>query len=619
MALSGLLMALFVAILSSTIVSNALPRILADLGGTQAQYTWVVTASLLAMTASTPIWGKLADLFSKKLLVQIAITLFIVGSMLCGLTTGTAELIGFRVIQGLGMGGLMALAQVVIAAIIPPRERGRYSGYLGAIMAVATVGGPLIGGVIVDTIGWRWCFYVTVPIAVVALVVLQRTLTVPTVEREVHIDYVGAVLIAAGVSALLIWTSLAGHRFAWGSWSSVAWVGGGVLALVLAVVVESRVREPIVPLHLFRNPTVALATVAGLFVGVAMFGSTVYLSQFFQLARGATATEAGLLTLPMIAGLFLASTIVGQLITRHGRWKPYLVGGGVLLTLGLLGEGLFVSATVPYGVLAVFMAMVGVGVGATQQNLVLAVQNQVAMSEMGAASSTVAFFRSLGGAAGVAALGALLSTQVTSAISSGLAALGLPGAGVSGGQIPDLATLPAPVRTVIENAYGDAIATLFLVAAPLALIALIAILFLHEVPLRRTIDVEEIAPAARHEAGTGATGADTVRLRRPALRGTVRHEGEPAPGAVLTLVDADGRQLGRAVAGADGVYTLDAATAGRPHLLVVQWRGTPHVEALGGTTGPQDRDVALVTDLAATGRHARAGLDAPTVSLAAER
>ncbi|MDD7964191.1 MFS transporter [Actinomycetospora lemnae] len=623
-ALSGLLMALFVAILSSTIVSNALPRILADLGGTQAQYTWVVTASLLAMTASTPIWGKLADLFSKKLLVQIAITLFIVGSMLCGLTTDTAELIGFRVVQGLGMGGLMALAQVVIAAIIPPRERGRYSGYLGAIMAVATVGGPLIGGVIVDTIGWRWCFYVTVPIAVVALVVLQRTLTVPTIKREVHIDYVGAVLVAAGVSALLIWTSLAGHQFAWASWSSVAWVGGGVLALVLAVVVESKVREPIVPLHLFRNPTVALATVAGLFVGVAMFGSTVYLSQFFQLARGATATEAGLLTLPMIAGLFLASTIVGQLITRYGRWKPYLVGGGVLLTLGLLGEGLFVSATVPYGLLAVFMAMVGVGVGATQQNLVLAVQNQVAMSEMGAASSTVAFFRSLGGAAGVAALGALLSTQVTSSISSGLAALGIPPSATasSGGQIPDLATLPAPVRTVIENAYGDSIATLFLVAAPLALIALIAILFLHEVPLRRTIDVEETAPAAlpgTETAATGAIGADTVRRHRPALRGTVRHDDEPAPGAVLTLVDADGRQLGRAVTDADGVYAIETATAGRPHLLVVQWRGTPHVEALGGATGPQSRDIALVTDPAATGRHSRAGLDAPTVSLAAER
>jgi EmrB/QacA subfamily drug resistance transporter len=615
-ALSGLLMALFVAILSSTIVSNALPRILADLGGTQAQYTWVVTASLLAMTASTPIWGKLADLFSKKLLVQLAIGLFVVGSMLCGLTTSTAELIGFRVIQGLGMGGLMALAQVVIAAIIPPRERGRYSGYLGAIMAVATVGGPLIGGVIVDSIGWRWCFYVTVPIAVVALVVLQRTLTVPTVRREVHIDYLGAVLIAAGVSAILIWTSLAGHQFAWGSWTSLAWVGGGVVALVLAVVVESRVREPIVPLHLFRNPTVALATVAGLFVGVAMFGSTVFLSQFFQLARGASATEAGLLTLPMIAGLFLASTVVGQLITRYGRWKPYLVGGGVLLTLGLLGEGLVVSATVPYPLLAVFMAMVGIGVGATQQNLVLAVQNQVAMSEMGAASSTVAFFRSLGGAAGVAALGALLSTQVTSSISDGLSRLGIPASATSssGGQIPDLAALPAPVRTVIETAYGDSIATLFLVAAPLALIALVAIVFLREVPLRHTIDLEDEPAVTDLE-----TAPATRPLGGPALAGTVRHGDRPAPGAVLTVVDAGGRQLGRAVADAEGRYAVHASTPGQPHLLVAQWQGTPHVEALGGSTGPQHRDIALSGTAPDGGRHARRdALEAPTVSLGAQ-
>ena len=611
-ALSGLLMALFVALLSSTIVSNALPRILADLGGTQAQYTWVVTASLLAMTASTPIWGKLADLFSKKLLVQLAITLFVVGSMLCGLSTGTAELIGFRVVQGLGMGGLMALAQVVIAAIIPPRERGRYSGHLGAIMAVATVGGPLIGGVIVDTIGWRWCFYVTVPIAVAALLVLQRTLTVPTVEREVHVDYLGAVLIAAGVSALLIWTSLAGHQFAWGSWASFAWVAGGVVALVAAVVVESRVREPIVPLHLFRDPTVALATIAGLFVGVAMFGSTVYLSQFFQLARGATATEAGLLTLPLIAGLFLSSTIVGQLITRYGRWKPYLVAGALLLTAGLLLEGLFVSATVPYPLLAVFMAMVGIGVGATQQNLVLAVQNQVAMSEMGAASSTVAFFRSLGGASGVAALGALLSSHVTSSITEGLARLGVPASATpsSGGQIPDLATLPTPVRSVIENAYGDSIATLFLVAAPLALAALVAIVFLREVPLRHTIDIEE-QPAPGSAASdplpdpVPTPAPATMPLRRPVLSGAVRRGGAPAPGAVLTVVDAGGRQLGRTVADDRGRYAVHATAPGQPHLLVVQWQGTPHVEALGGVTGPQYRDVVLAADGAEDGgRHA---------------
>ena len=591
--LSGLLMALFVAILSSTIVSNALPRIIGELGGTQAQYTWVVTASLLAMTASTPIWGKLADLFSKKLLVQLAITVFIVGSMLAGLSTSTPELIGFRVLQGLGMGGLTALAQVVMAAIIPPRERGRYSGYLGAIMAVATVGGPLIGGVIVDTIGWRWCFYVTVPIAVIALVVLQRTLTVPTQKREVHIDYLGALLIAAGVSALLIWTSLGGKNFAWVSWGSLAWLAGGVVALVLAVVVESRAKEPIIPLQLFRNRTVALATVAALFVGVAMFGSSVFLSQFFQLARGASATGAGLMTLPMIAGLFLASTVVGQLISRYGRWKPYLVGGGVLLVAGLLLQGLVMSADTPYWELAVAMAMVGVGVGSTQQNLVLVVQNQVALRDMGAASSTVAFFRSLGGAAGVAALGALLSSHVSTAITSGLTAAGIPASATSssGGQIPNLATLPTAIRAIVENAYGDSVALMFLVAAPLALIALVAILSLREVPLRGTIDVADTAadvPVADDDA--------------PLLEGTVRAGDRAASGAVLTVIGRSGHQLARAVADDDGRYRVAVDGPEPAHLLVVQWRGTPHVELLAGTAGIGRRDVALAVD-APAGRH----------------
>ena len=598
--LSGLLMALFVAILSSTIVSNALPRIIGDLGGTQAQYTWVVTASLLAMTASTPIWGKLADLFSKKLLVQLAITVFIVGTMLAGLSTSTPELIGFRVVQGLGMGGLTALAQVVIAAIIPPRERGRYSGYLGAIMAVATVGGPLIGGVIVDTIGWRWCFYVTVPIAVIALVVLQRTLTVPTIKREVHIDYLGALLVAGGVSALLIWTSLGGKNFAWISWGSLAWLATGIVALVLAVVVESRAKEPIVPLQLFRNRTVALATVAALFVGVAMFGSSVFLSQFFQLARGASATEAGLLTLPMIAGLFLASTVVGQLISRYGRWKPYLVGGGVLLVAGLLLQGLVMGADTPYWELAVAMAMVGVGVGSTQQNLVLAVQNQVALRDMGAASSTVAFFRSLGGAAGVAALGALLSSHVSSAITSGLSAAGIPASATSssGGQIPNLATLPTAIRTIVENAYGDSVALMFLVAAPLALIALVAILFLREVPLRDTVDVVETATSA-----TPTPDAEGDDDSAPVVEGVVRDGGRPASGAVLTVIDRSGHQLARTVADDDGRYRVAVDASRVPHLLVVQWRGTPHVELIGGTVGGGRRDVVLAGAGAAGGRH----------------
>lgn len=569
-ALSGLLLALFVAILSSTIVSNALPRILSDLGGTQAEYTWVVTGSLLAMTASTPIWGKLADLFSKKLLVQLAITIFIVGSVLCGTTQSTTELIGLRVVQGIGMGGLQALAQVVLAAIIPPRERGRYSGYLGAVMAVAVVGGPLIGGVIVDTswLGWRWCFFITVPFAAIALVVLQRTLSVPTIKRKVRIDYLGAALIAAGVSALLVWTSLAGKDFDWVSWPSLGWVGGGLIALALAVLVESRAAEPIVPLRLFRERTITFATVAGLFVGVAMFGSTVFLSQFFQLARGASAAEAGLRTLPLIGAMFLSSTVVGQLISRFGKWKRFLVLGGVLLTLGMALQAGFLSATAPYWELAIFMALVGMGVGMTQQNLVLAVQNTVPMRDMGAASSMVAFFRSLGGAVGVAGLGAVLSTTVSDKIASGLAALGIsPGAtAISGGQIPQLSALPAPIRSVVETAYGSGTAHVFLFAAPLAAIALIAILFLREVPLRRTIDIEAAGPAGTEP--TKAAGQPGTPHWPGGVRGRLHTAEGTGVGGVVTVTDMQGRQVARARADDSGRYAVQALASGTYTLIV---------------------------------------------------
>ena len=263
-ALSGMLLAMFVAFLSSTVVSNALPTIITDLRGTQGQYTWVVTATLLSSTASTPIWGKLSDLFSKKLLIQLAIVVFIAGSMLAGLSQSVETLIAWRVLQGLGLGGLQALVQIAMAAMISPRERGRYSGFLGAVMAVATVGGPLLGGLLVDTswLGWRWCFYVGVPFAAVALVLLQRTLHLPVIKRTVHIDYLGAALLTAGVSALLIWVTLAGDTFAWASVETALFVGGGVLAIVAFVVNELHVKEPIVPLRLFRDRTTTLAIIA---------------------------------------------------------------------------------------------------------------------------------------------------------------------------------------------------------------------------------------------------------------------------------------------------------------------------------------------------------------------
>ncbi|SHM56807.1 MDR family MFS transporter [Cryptosporangium aurantiacum] len=494
-ALTGLLLGMFVAILSSTIVTNALPTILTDLHGGQSAYTWVVTSTLLATTATTPIWGKLADLTSKKMLVQIALVIYVAGSALAGLSQNIGELIAARTVQGIGVGGLTALAQVIMAAMISPRERGRYSGYLGAVFAVATVSGPLIGGIIVDTswLGWRWCFYVGVPIAALAIVVLQKTLRLPVIKRKVKIDYLGATLVTAAVSLLLIWVSLAGDQFGWLSWETALMVPGALVLGALFVFVESRAVEPIIPLGLFRNRTVVLATVASLFVGVAMFGASVFLSQYFQIARGDSPTVSGLRTLPMIGGLFLASTISGRIITATGKWKRFLVAGAFLVTVGfaLMGTA---RADTPYWHLALFMALIGVGLGMTMQNLVLAVQNTVRVSELGTSSSTVAFFRSLGGAVGVSALGAVLGHKVTDYLADGLRALGVTSTGGDSGSLPDLATLPAPIRTVVMDAYGHAAGDVFLYAAPFALLAFVAVLFIREVALR-TSNAEPV-PAA---------------------------------------------------------------------------------------------------------------------------
>ncbi|MEU7064157.1 MDR family MFS transporter [Streptomyces sp. NPDC046161] len=511
-ALSGLMLGMFVAILSSTIVSNALPQIISDLGGTQSSYTWVVTAALLSMTAATPLWGKLSDLFSKKLLVQISLVVYVLGSVVAGMSQNTGMLIACRVVQGIGVGGLSALAQIVMAAMISPRERGRYSGYLGAVFAVATVGGPLLGGVITDTdwLGWRWCFYVGVPFAVIALIVLQKTLRLPVVRRDVKVDWLGAFLISGAVSLLLIWVTQAGDSYDWISWTTLAMTGGAVVLGLLFLLVESRASDPIIPLRLFRNKTISLASAASLFVGIAMFSGTVFFSQYFQLARGESPTMSGILTIPMIGGLFVSSTVSGQVITKTGRWKAWLVAGGVLLTagLGLLGS---LRYDTPYWHIAIYMALTGLGLGMMMQNLVLATQNQVAPQDLGAASSVVTFFRSLGGAMGVSALGAVMANRVTHYVTDGLTALGPKAAamahgGAGGGGIPDLDKLPAPLRTVIESAYGHGVGDVFLYAAPCALLALLLVLFIKEVALRSkpaahapaaTSDVEEVPVTAR--------------------------------------------------------------------------------------------------------------------------
>jgi EmrB/QacA subfamily drug resistance transporter len=509
-SMAGLMLSMFVAMLSSTVVSNALPRILHDLHGGESAYTWVVTATLLTTTASTPIWGKLADLTSKKLLMQIAIIIFIAASIVAGLSGSIGMLIACRAVQGIGAGGILAMTQVIMAAMVSPRERGRYSGYLGATFAVATIAGPLIGGVIVDTswLGWRWCFYVGVPFAVAALIVLQLTLHLPVIRRSRKIDYLGAALITGAVCDLLIWVSLAGQQFAWGSSTSALLVGVGIVLLGLATVVELKAVEPIIPLRLFRQRTISLATAAGLFIGVAMYGATVFLAQYFQISRGASPTSSGLRTMPMILGLAIASLLVGRLVSSTGRWKRYLVGGSLIATAGfaLLST---MTAHTSFVLIAVYMALVGIGLGATMQNLVLSVQNSVQADQLGSATATVSFFRSLGGAIGVSALGAVLATQVSHSLLRGLARLGIPAgsAGGSGGGIPDVSTLPGPVARVVENAYGDAVGHVFLIATPLMALALIAILFIKEVPLRQQSGTELVMNLERGGAAGEVSGA----------------------------------------------------------------------------------------------------------------
>lgn len=497
-ALSGLLLVLFVAMVSSTIVSTALPRIIGALGGTQGQYTWVVTATLLAATVTTPIWGKLADLYPKKSLIQIAIIIFAIGSIACGFAQNTPQLIAFRAFQGLGVGGLQALVQVAIAAMIPPRERGRYNGYLGAVMAVATVSGPLLGGVIVDAswLGWRWCFWVGVPFAVISLGLLAKTLKLPHTPRKVTIDYVGASLIAVGVSTLLIWVTFVGNSFDWISWQTAAMVLPALAVLGAAVAVEARATEPIVPLQVLKHRTTATAIVASLAVGMAMFGGAVFLGQYFQYGRGFSPTEAGLLTFPMMIGVLLASTVSGQLISRTGKIKPYIVAGSVVLVVGfaLLGT---IDHQTSLWLVGLFMGLVGVGVGMTMQNLVLAVQNTVALKDLGAASSSVAFFRSLGGTIGVSALGAVMATKVSTSIANGLAAAGhaLP-AGASASGSLDMSKLPEPMLTIVHTAYGDSIATIFMISACIGLISILASAVLPKIVLRNTVDLPDQKPAA---------------------------------------------------------------------------------------------------------------------------
>ncbi|MGA6204241.1 MDR family MFS transporter [Nocardia testacea] len=524
-SLTGLLAALFTALLSTTIVATALPTIIGDLQASQTAYAWVITTALLANAASTPIWGKLADLFNKKILVQTAIVVFVAGSVLAGLAHDVTLLLAARVVQGIGMGGLTALVVAIIGSIVAPRERGRYSGYMGAVMAVSMSGGPILGGVIVDSpLGWRWCFFVSVPLAVVALFLLQRTLRLPTERKDdVSIDWLGALLMTAGVSILLIWVSFAGKAgyYEWFSRESLLYVVAGVALLAATVWVEARAKSPIVPLRIVTERTTGLAIIASVAVGIGMFGATTFLGQYFQTSRGYSPTIAGVLTIPMVAGMLVASVVSGRLITRFGKWKGFVVGGATLLVFGfaLLSS---LDHETDLRLVSVFIAVVGLGVGMMMQNLVLAVQNTVSVHDIGAASSNVAFFRTFGGAIGVSVLGSVLATRVGELSAQGFARLGIH-TSTGGGSNLDLDGLPAPIAAVVRASYGDATGRIFLIAAVAAVVALLATTLLPNRPLRRTIDIDPgLDPMDSGEGDgpdrTGDAASGGLPRREPALQ-----------------------------------------------------------------------------------------------------
>ena len=513
--ISGLLIGMFVSILAGTVVSTSLPIIIHDIGGDQTAFTWVVTATLLTTAIFTPIWGKLADLFNRKMLIQTAMIIFVGATAIAGFAQDPGTMIAFRALQGVGAGGLAALGQILMADVISPRERGRYMGLFGAIMALGTVGGPLLGGVITDAFGWRWNFFVSIPFAIAAIWILHRTLHLPKHPRtKRHIDYLGMALLSVSVSLILIWVTNAGKSYEWWSLETILMAGGGLVMAALFVVVELRSPEPLIPLTLFRNRTFTLAVIASIATGIAMFGTSVYLSQYMQMARGATPTEAGLLTLPMIFGLLLTSITAGQLITKYGKWKPYMIAGSLLMIAGS-----FMLTTLRYDtnfvLVSLYMFLLGAGVGMTMQNLVLVVQNTARPEEMGVASSGVAFFRSLGGTVGVSVMGAALASSASGlfainkqALGEAIAGLGEKGAAVAeqltSGALPQVSLLPDAVRFIVEDIYAQAISSSFMIAAPLAVVSFIAILFLPNHPLNNMTTSQRIAAG---EAGLATDAA----------------------------------------------------------------------------------------------------------------